>query len=65
MSKTKRYPKPNMVALIWTCPKCGEPIEIAFTKKEIKAILKGFKHQDKATMEKVVEQALKRVRGEE
>jgi len=31
------------VKLVGNYPHCGEPIEVVFTKKEIKEIYKGFK----------------------
>jgi len=35
--------KPKAIALVGVCPHCGEPIEIVISKKQIKAIYKGFK----------------------
>ena len=35
--------KPKSVALIGTCPHCGESVELVVTKKYLKAIMKGFK----------------------
>jgi len=36
--------KPNAVGLKTTCPYCGEEVEIIVTKKQIKALAKGFKY---------------------
>jgi len=35
--------RPSHVALIVTCPRCGESVEIVITKKQAKAIYKAFK----------------------
>ena len=35
--------KPKSVALIGTCPRCGETVELIVTKKQVKALMKGFK----------------------
>lgn len=35
--------KVKSVALIGTCPRCGESVEMVITKRQIKAIMKGFK----------------------
>lgn len=39
---TRRF-KPTGVTVVTTCPHCGESVEIVITKKELKAMLKGFK----------------------
>jgi hypothetical protein len=35
--------KPKSVALIGTCPHCGEAVEMIISKAEVKHIFKGFK----------------------
>ncbi len=39
-----RRKTPTSIGLVVTCPKCGEPVEIIITKKEIKQIYKAFKY---------------------
>jgi len=41
--RTEMSEKPKAIALVGVCPHCGEPIEIVISKKQIKAIYKGFK----------------------
>jgi len=36
-------PTPTHVALIGTCPRCGESVELIVTKKQAKLIWKTFK----------------------
>lgn len=48
------------VALIGTCPHCGETVELVVTKKQIKAIMKGFKAGSLSQAEIVAEKILGR-----
>jgi transcription initiation factor IIE alpha subunit len=48
------------VALIGTCPRCGESVELVVSKKQLKAIMKGFKAASPSEAEKVVETILRR-----
>lgn len=54
--------RPESVALIGTCSQCGTEVQIIVTKRELKAILKGFKLPiDKA--QRYSEERMRRVRA--
>ncbi len=36
-------PRPKSVAISATCPHCGEEVQIILSKREVKALFKGFK----------------------
>ena len=36
-------PRPQSVALVGVCPRCGESIELLISKKQAKLIVRGFK----------------------
>lgn len=52
--------KPKTVALIGTCPRCGESVQLVVSKKQIKAIMKGFKTGSPSEAETVAEMLLGR-----
>ena len=52
--------KPKSVALIGTCPRCGESVELIVSKKQIKAIMKGFKASSPQQAERISEKFLGR-----
>ena len=47
--------KPKTVSLFGNCPNCGEAVEMVITKKQIKAIMKGFKTGSPAEAELLAE----------
>lgn len=51
---------PKTVSLIGTCPRCGESVELVVSKKQIKAIMKGFKTGSPSEAEIVAETILGR-----
>jgi len=52
--------KPKSVALKGTCPRCGEEVELVVTKKQVKALMKGFKAGSPAEAEKLAEILMQR-----
>lgn len=50
--------KPKTVALIGTCPRCGESVELLVSKKQ--ALMKGFKAGSPSEAEKLAEKILRR-----
>jgi len=52
--------KPKGVALVGTCPRCGESVEVIVTKKQLKAIMKGFKASSPSEAEMLSEKLLGR-----
>lgn len=52
--------KPKSVSLAGTCPKCGESVEMVISKKQIKALMKGFKAGSKGEAEILAEKFLGR-----
>jgi len=52
--------KPKSVALIGTCPHCGESVEVIVTKKQLKTIMKGFKTSNPSEAEMLTEKLLGR-----
>jgi len=51
--------KPLGVTFIATCPNCGTEVQVVVTKKELKAVMKGFK----LPLDKAQLYAEKRVKG--
>jgi len=62
VSMTSRQQKPKSVALIGTCPRCGESVELIVTKKQVKALMKGFKTGSPSEAERMAETILRRDR---
>jgi len=54
--------KAKAVALVGTCPRCKESVELIVSKKQLKALLKGFKESSPANAEMAVERVLGRTR---
>lgn len=52
--------RPKTVGLTGTCPHCGESVQIVVSKRQIKAIMKGFKAGSEAQAEMVAEKFLGR-----
>lgn len=52
--------KPKAVGLKGTCPRCGEEVEVIVTKKQVKALYKGFKCSNPSEAEIIAEQTLGR-----
>jgi len=52
--------RPKAVALIGTRPRCGESVELIVTKKQVKALLKGFQTGSPAEAEGLCERRLGR-----
>ena len=46
------------VGLKKTCPHCGEEVELVLSKKQVKALFKGFKNQTIVAADKSVEETL-------
>ena len=46
---------PKSVALKGTCPRCGEEVELVISKRQLKAVMKGFKASTPAEAEKLSE----------
>jgi len=53
------------VALIGTCPRCGESVEMYVSKRQLKALLKGFKAGSPSEAEKLAESLIGRDRNGE
>lgn len=48
------------VALIGTCPRCGESVEMIVSKRQIKALMKGFKAGSTSQAEIIAENIIGR-----
>jgi len=58
--RTRKPHGMKAVALVGTCPNCGESVEVYATKKQLKAILKSMKCTTPAEAEKLTETILGR-----
>lgn len=52
--------KVKSVALVGTCPRCGESVEMIVSKRQIKAIMKGFKAHSTSQAEIIAENVIGR-----
>lgn len=52
--------KPKSVNLVGTCPHCGEAVELVLSKKQAKALMKGFKAGSPSEAELIAELHMKR-----
>ena len=56
----KKMGKTNAISLVGTCPRCHESVDLVITKKQVKALLRGFKCGDTSKAEIAVEMYLGR-----